>query len=422
VPTDARDRSATAAVIVALALVALTTGPLYRVRSWWAYDDPLATDPVVVTVHALFGVAAATWMVTHRRSVPVTAALVLAGAVSGWLLLSTLWSTDPGTTLREALQIASALLVGMAGCLALGRRWFAGALWVAVHVGLAWSFIAIQTERAGTQDARGDWAGIFFNRNSLGLTAALGILLGVVILIDGRAARSRPLAVDGVVAVVLLIDARLLLGSAARTPWVAVAAAGAGAVGVLGAHRLVREGRSATAVAAIGGAVLAALGGLAWLTRHQWLDDLGRSSDLTGRAEVWDVAVDTWRQRPILGHGYLARWSDPSFVAEVEAASGHLLTSAHNAFVEVLLGAGAIGLILFVGFIAALWMSSVTDALERPTVVATATVAVLVFVVVENLTETLFVGNQLAVALLGAIAVAAGSSRSLGAQSPVRVR
>jgi O-antigen ligase len=394
-----------------VALLLLTTGPLYRVRTWWSYEDPLATDPLVVMIYAATGVAAAAWLV-RRRALPRSAAIVGAGLVVGWLLLGTLWSSAWGTTLREALQIASALAVGVAARLALGARWFAGALWAALHVGLLWSFVAIQLGQPGTQDERGDWAGVFFNRNSLALIAALGLLSGGAILVDSWGRRTRPVAVDAVVVVMMLVDARLLLGSAARTPWVALLAALVVGAVVLAGHRLVGDGRSAFVVAASGGLVIAAAGAVAWLTRHSWLDDLGRSSDLTGRVDVWDTVIGRWRQRPVVGDGYLAAWDDAGFVAGVDEASGHVLSSAHNSFLEVLLGGGAIGLLFFVAFVAVLWTRSVSAALAEPVLARLSVVMVLTYVVVQNLTETLFVGNHVTVALLGVVAVSASAART----------
>lgn len=408
----ARDRSLAFFVLATLALTVLTTGPLYRIRTWWDYDNPLATDPAVVAVYAVASGAVVAWLVV-RRVLPTPPAVIAAGLLVAWLLIGTAWSTAWATTLREALQITSALAVGVAALVGLGTRWFAGALWVALHVGLAWSFVAIQVGQPGTQDERGDWAGVFFNRNSLALMAALGLVVGVAILADTWARRSRPIVADAVVLVMVVVDGRLLLGSAARTPWLALGAAVVIVAAVGAARPLVRRGRSARLLAGGAAVLLVAAGAVAWVTRHGWLDELGRSGDLTGRVDVWDVAVERWRERPVAGHGYLAAWQDAAFVDEVEAASGHVLGSAHNAFVEMLLGAGVIGLVLFVAFVGLVWMETVGAALERPGIAPFTAVALVVFVLVENLTETLFVGNHLTVALLGAAAVAPSLGSSL---------
>jgi O-antigen ligase len=68
-------------------------------------------------------------------------------------------------------------------------------------------------------------------------------------------------------------------------------------------------------------------------------------STLTGRTDIWQMALPKIRQHPLLGHGYLASkfmWVNMSGpFAEV----GHL----HNGFLETLYNQGLIGLICLVG-------------------------------------------------------------------------
>lgn len=391
-------------------MVALTSGPLFRLRTWWDYDDPLARDDVVVAVHAVFGLVAVVWLLRHGvgRAVDDVSALV-AVALVAWLALGSIWSVDRSETLRQTMQIASALAVGAAATVALGQRMFRVALWVALHVGLFWSFAAIELDRAGTIDGNGDWAGVFFNRNSLALYAALGLLVTVFVVADALAERAGatwlPLVVAGGFAA--LVDVRLLAGSDALTPLVAATVAlGAGAI-ARGVHRVssprpARAGRLAT----VTGLVALALGAITWLTRATWLDAFGRDSDLTGRSELWSVALDRAWQRPVHGFGYLASWGDGDFLADIERRRPDLLGSAHNAFVEMFLGAGLVGLALFVVLVVVLYRRHAVAALTGGGLVSAFGLSLLVFLVVENLTETLFVGNQLVVALFGALLVA----------------
>jgi O-antigen ligase len=165
----------------------------------------------------------------------------------------------------------------------------------------------------------------------------------------------------------------------------------------------VRRDVDADRLAAVVGGLALTVGAVGWATRRSWLDDLGRSADLTGRLDLWTVALDWAWRRPLHGYGYMAAWRDPAFMAEVEQARGTLLGSAHNSFVDLFLGAGLIGLALAIGLVAALYWRTVPAALRAVSVATLFPVALLVFIVVENLTETLFVGNQLIVALLGSL-------------------
>ena len=61
---------------------------------------------------------------------------------------------------------------------------------------------------------------------------------------------------------------------------------------------------------------------------------------LTGRTVIWDAGVDAFMASPIVGHGYA------TFRAVVEPRLGQG-RSAHNAFLSIAVGSGAIGLALF---------------------------------------------------------------------------
>ncbi|MBA3287177.1 MAG: hypothetical protein H0U21_04015, partial [Acidimicrobiia bacterium] len=209
-------------------LAALTGGPLLRIRTWWSYEDPLATDPLLVAVLALAGVVAFVavledghWRRLDRRAVAFAAALV------GWLVVGTLWSLDRAETLRQALQIGAALVIGAAVALRLGLTAWRWALWCGLHVGLAWSVVAIYLHRPGTLDRRGDWAGVFFNRNSLALYAALALLVGGLLAVDLIDRRGHPIRLLALVVLggAAIVDVRLVAGSDALTPLVALLAA-----------------------------------------------------------------------------------------------------------------------------------------------------------------------------------------------------
>ena len=396
-----------ATVLAAVAsLVVLTTGPLARVRTWWDYEDPLATDATVVVINAAVGLVAFAWLVSQERfRLLDQRALGVAAGLVGWLLLGSLWSVDRLETFRQALQIASALTIGAAIAAALGGVWFRWALWAALHVGLGWSVIAIYLGHRGTIDRNDDWAGIFFNRNSLALYAALALLVAVFIAADARTVASMPKrwSIVVVLAGFGIVDVRLIAGSDALTPLVALGVALGAVVLCWAGNRLVRRDVDADRLAALVGGLALAVAAVAWATRRTWLDDLGRRSDLTGRLDLWNVALDWGWRRPLHGYGYMAAWDDPSFQSEVQAARGALVGSAHNSFVDIFLGAGLIGLALALGLIAALYWRTAPQALRRVTVATVFPVALLVFVVVEDLTETLLIGNHLAVALLGSL-------------------
>lgn len=72
--------------------------------------------------------------------------------------------------------------------------------------------------------------------------------------------------------------------------------------------------------------------------------EAGKATTLTGRTLLWSAVMPAIRQKPILGHGYLAS----TFVQFQVNAVNWAAPQLHNGFVEVLYNNGLLGLILIV--------------------------------------------------------------------------
>jgi exopolysaccharide production protein ExoQ len=403
------NRQVGAGALVALGALVFSTGPLYRVRSWWNYDDPLAADVAVVAVQSLFGliglvalVSGARWRIVDRRLAAMAVLLVV------WMVSSALWSADAGTTLRESAMVGVALVAGVGAAVAVSERTLVLAGWVGVQAGLAWSALGIVTLQPGTQDTKG-WTGVYFNPNSLALLAAVGVLLSVVLAAQHWRSRGR-WPIVAVLAVAVAADLWLIRGTESLTPLAALlfalAAAALASLGRRFAGPGRRAERHAARITALVGAGVIAVTVVAFVSRNSWLESFGRSSTLTGRTEIWEVAFDWWKDRPLRGYGYLGAWADPQFAMDQLEVRGEVLGSSHNSFIELLLGTGVVGFALAVVLTASLWTAAGHRALTGRMAAASWPLAVLVFVIVENLAETLWVGGQLVVVLVGVLIVA----------------
>ena len=79
----------------------------------------------------------------------------------------------------------------------------------------------------------------------------------------------------------------------------------------------------------------------------------GRSSDLTGRTEIWSWVVSRIAERPILGYGYAGFWIGVSAAsAAVDRAMGATIMYSHNGYLEILLTLGAVGFVFVLAFLA----------------------------------------------------------------------
>jgi O-antigen ligase len=78
---------------------------------------------------------------------------------------------------------------------------------------------------------------------------------------------------------------------------------------------------------------------------------LGRSSDLSGRTEIWSLVVSNILNRPILGYGYSAFWGAAPESEIIDRTMGTPILYSHNGYLEIFLTMGAVGLLLTLGFL-----------------------------------------------------------------------
>jgi exopolysaccharide production protein ExoQ len=120
-------------------------------------------------------------------------------------------------------------------------------------------------------------------------------------------------------------------------------------LGVLYAFRIVRRqyGMPLPLLIVIGLTV----GGFIAANRETVTGLFGRSSDITGRTELWSWVVKMIASRPWLGFGFSGFWKGGSSEsAFLEKAIGWSPMYSHNGYLEILLSLGLAGFLLFVWF------------------------------------------------------------------------
>ncbi|TAM67488.1 MAG: O-antigen ligase domain-containing protein [Microbacteriaceae bacterium] len=94
---------------------------------------------------------------------------------------------------------------------------------------------------------------------------------------------------------------------------------------------------------------------------------LGKSEDLTGRLVIWKAVTDLALQRPMFGWGwisYWAPWVEPFKTLAVRKGVTYL--QAHNAYLDVWMQLGILGLIIFVLLVGSTLGRSWFAAVDRP--------------------------------------------------------
>ncbi|GAA4367736.1 O-antigen ligase family protein [Agromyces bauzanensis] len=200
--------------------------------------------------------------------------------------------------------------------------------------------------------------GILGNRNLLGMVALLGLIVFGTLLAAGSVRRAQGigwLVVAGAVmtltrsATVILVGVLVLVALAF----------------VLWARRR-GPGRRGGVYWAAAGAVVASVTLLSVFWRPL-LSVFGKSEDVTGRFDIWGAVIGLALERPWLGWGwisYWAPWVEPFEGLAVRNGVEYL--QAHNAWLDVWLQLGIVGLVAFASIvIGALWRSWFL-AVDRP--------------------------------------------------------
>lgn len=244
----------------------------------------------------------------------------------------------------------------------------------------------------------GAWRGIFTHKNNLGAVMALAILVEWHMPTHTRSSKILK-------ALWISCYAALLLLSNSVTSLAALAIA----ISLMIAIKILRHEYRLIApvmllVTIFSGAIVA-------LGANSVTGALGRSADLSGRADLWQWVVAMILRRPILGYGFSGFWRGASELsADVEARIGWSPEYAHNGYFEITLSLGIVGLLLFLWFAGTgIWRSAIR-AKNAESLEDLWPLAFLIFFLVHNLGEcTILWQNSLEWALCVASVIGSDS-------------
>jgi exopolysaccharide production protein ExoQ len=395
------------------------SGALVRIFSSGDSDLVTSGDRRYEFILALLYLAIIRIAMSHFRR---TAGAFFGSPAILWLLAlacaSALWSELPGLVLRRTVGVVGATMFGIvlasrlsfADQLELLRRTFriVAALSMSAWILLTLTDINLFSNASmGYGDASdsdgGAWAGIFAHKNKLGAAMALAIL--VERHVPAQSARSRVSQRFW-----FAIYAALLLLSNSATSLVAI-------VLTVVLMYTVRAFRSQYRLL-VPTMFLTALfsGTFVLLNVGSVTGALGRSSDLTGRVDLWRWVLVMVRQRLFLGYGFSGFWKGASGQSEVvEAHIGWSPIYSHNGYLEILLSLGLAGLALFLWFVATGIRRALIRAKAAESLQDLWPLAFLVFFLAHNMGEcTILWQNSLEWAL--AVATLVGADPRLRAR------
>jgi exopolysaccharide production protein ExoQ len=336
----------------------------------------------------LLGLAAIGLLAFRRkdRSTPV------APNILGWLLAvfavlvltSILWSDEPMLSFRRIVALA------MVGLAAFAYRRMPGEQLLRLVFFTTLAAVAFGLAREIARGTFQPWdpayrfTGTLPHPNVQGWTCALAVLSGLSFVHGLRRWR---------LAVALLLPLACLLLTRSRTSL----AAFLGAVLFYAFLSLLRTRPAALAASLFLAAT--AVVSVVWIQRtslgvgHAMA--LGRQdSDLAtlqGRTELWEEALVFVRARPWLGYGYDVFWS-ANRSDEFSTTLGWRIPNAHSNYLDMLLGLGGIGLVIFVCLLGAgIWLAS-KAAVKSGNIGDLFVAALLAFCAFHSFLETTLVG------------------------------
>jgi O-antigen ligase len=376
----------------------------------------LASDVTLGTIVTSLCLLGGGILVARRREIelvrlaPTTLVLLLA-----WAGASVLWSADPVASLGGWVALVAvsflAVVIGhvrdaLQTVRALGDvlRWLLGAslaleVLSGILLDLPIPFLGIHGDIA----ALGPVQGLFGTRNVLGFVTVIAL---ITFLVEYRTQSVRP---GAAIASVILAGSLAALSGSPTVLAVAVST-GVATLALTLVRRLPAHRRPlAQLVLGVGVIVAVATG---YALRDGVVALVDARADLSLRTDLWSELLTYVAYRPVEGFGWFGPWSLDSFpFASLTLALGEPHTSALDAYLDVLLQLGWVGLLLFLTLGALALARGWLVASERRSIVHAWAPLTLVALLTFSLFES-FTLSGAGLLLLVVCAVRAGQSRS----------
>lgn len=379
-----------------------------RCQSLFSDPDPKADatgasnplDPVMsLFQHGIYVVTLLLLLARWQGSIRTALRDPLVWLLTGTAMLSFLWSDFSSWSLAKGITTLQTVYFGlyMASRFTLKQQlqMLGWALGIIAVFSLLFTF-AFHGAAVEAGANAGAWRGPFVQKNVLARIVVLGAIVFLLLALDSR--RHRYWLWGGFGLCVLLI---LLTGSKTALLLFLLI------VLLLPLYKALRW-RDTKVIPLIITLILVA-GSLAVLVTGNWeniLLGMGRDPTLSGRTDLWELAIELISERPALGYGYQGFWQTGGGAEIIWKAEGYKPPHAHNGFVNITLDLGLIGLFLFLLTIAVTYFRAIAWLRTGKTTVELWPIFYVTFFFMYNHSEnTIVEHNSLFWALLVAVAL-----------------
>lgn len=310
-------------------------------------------DKITVAVNT-FGIFVSIflfWLGTRRPAV-ARFNKVLPLLAAGVLLVSALWSVEPRLTFTQGTAYFFVVVGAIGLAQAVERDELMDLLsWtcaLSAVTSLLWQFFLVS--EPAINGIEPDFAGIFSQKNVLGLVMAAGVL---------GALHSVRIRQEGRLRYICIIALCTTVAFLSRSSVSIVAIAALLCFDRIG--RLYLKGGAGRAISIW--LFIVCLLALLLLSANEdfILEFLGKDPTLTGRTLIWSHVMDNISEKPLLGWGYAAFWVPGNPAAtQIAEALNWTAPNAHNGLLEFWLDVGLVGTSVFL----LLWVRNLVMALK----------------------------------------------------------
>ncbi len=385
---------------VVVLLVALTQGPVFKL---WQASSASSGSSIFMTYKLTFVIVQLPALLLLGKRMqwlwPQSAPVALVGAFCSWMVLSTVWATSGRDTIVEATTLALTAATGVYIARSFTHIQQIVLVGLAMQPGVLFSYFAVKRNWGFAISIEGHWNGIYFNRNSLAPVAAVGLLAAASILLITVARRRNNWwpATAIVLADIAVLNGYVLMRTRSSTSIGAIAVF----VAVWGCWSVIRilHRRKLLTVAQIEkfgygifivGAVVASWILIRWQgVVLRWLN---QESFFNGRTAIWNYGFSGFLDRPVFGWGWMSAWKSSIFMKRDLWWTVQGVEFSHSSYIDILLGGGAIGVVLFL--VAFGWGGYVQI---RHAILSTAgqwTYAIMFFVLLSATQESFVIGSH----------------------------
>lgn len=342
-------------VYVVILLFLLTQGPVLSI--WFASEKQNGQTATAAHLGTYFLVQLPALVLVARHKLTMRDArgpLGLLAVFCLWLTATTLWATNGQHSAVESVSLMTTCICGVYFAKRFTLIEKITIMVVAMQPGLLLSRYAIFHKWETSVSTDGNWAGIYFNRNSLAPVAMVSVISAIALLYVVYTRKNDKLRIYKLclLADIVVFGLVVAIQTHSNTPFGGLIAFAAVFTfwEVLRKSPLRKQLNSVKQVRAVFAGFISVVA-ICCLSAVQFqsrvLDLFGETVSFNGRSEIWKYSWNGFLERPVLGWGWLSAWRSDAFKRMDFWWTVEGVVWSHNAFLDILLGGGLVAMLLF---------------------------------------------------------------------------